>query len=257
MLKKKKKLARKEKEEKNKCHEENSSTKQRNETERNGSVIGSTIACYDKLTQGRMAWSSRMGERRMATRKVPLRLLDELASRVSVGILNENLSNKYWRWCGSRCSFLLVCRLTDLGYQRAACTLYYNRSLRAPASMRIRHVARYASNLDCKRIKRHSFSFKFLLRLETTGSIPSLPLSFNFHVSSISFIFYSRSKIFIRLGLQFFYDCQRMNKFVRVFSFFFLSFFSLLSQIPPSLIMRGEIEIRGEKEEEGERKERI
>lgn len=208
-----------------------------------------------------MAWSSRMGERRMATRKAPLRLLDELASRVSVGILNENLSNKYWRWCGSRCSFLLVCRLTDLGYQRAACTLYYNRSLRAPASMRIRHVARYASNLDCKRIKRHSFSFKFLLRLETTGSIPSLPLSFNFHVSSISFIFYSRSKIFIRLGLQFFYDCQRMNiwmnKFVRVFSFFFLSFFSLLSQIPPSLIMRGEIEIRGEKEEEEERKERI
>lgn len=197
-------------------------------TKRNGSVIGSTIACYDKLTQGRMAWSSRMGERRMATRKAPLRLLDELASRVSVGILNENLSNKYWRWCGSRCSFLLVCRLTDLSYQRAACTLYYNRSLRAPASMRIRHVARYASNLDCKRIKRHSFSFKFFLRLETTGSIPSLPLSFNFHVSSISFIFYSRSKIFIRLGLQFFYDCQRMNiwmnKFVRVFSFF-LSFF--------------------------------
>lgn len=75
-----------------------------------------------------MPWSSRTGEREeMASRKAPLRLLDELASRVSVGILNENLSNKYWRWCGSRCSFLLVCRLTDLGYHEPRARIIIDR----------------------------------------------------------------------------------------------------------------------------------
>lgn len=134
----------------------------------------------------RAAWGRGGGGGIPQSPPLSLRSLDELASRVSVGILNENLSNKYWRWCGSRCSFLLVCRLTDLGLSRATCTCIIIDRTRA---MRIRHAVRYAFELGFGWMEANwTFFFLFFskyplssLLLETTRTAKdrSSALSFN------------------------------------------------------------------------------